>query len=69
METIYLQLNLPTSILKRIGNEFLRTFDEMVECARQQKMIDIQVAGTASTDGASQVRTTFLDYDSMSDGN
>lgn len=58
------QLNLPTSILKRIGNEFLRTYDEMVECAEQQKMIDIQVA---STDGASQVRTTFLDYDSMSD--
>tara|TARA_B100001059_G_scaffold81781_1_gene79826 strand:+ start:5078 stop:7573 length:2496 start_codon:yes stop_codon:yes gene_type:complete len=61
------QLNLPTSILKRIGNEFLRTYDEMVECAKQQKMIDIQVAGTASTESASQVRTTFLDYDSMSD--
>lgn len=61
------QLNLPTSILKRIGNEFLRTYDEMLECARQQKMIDIQVAGTASTGSASQVRTTFLDYDSMSD--
>lgn len=61
------QLNLPTSILKRIGNEFLRTYDEMVECAKQQKMIDIQVAGTTSTEGASQVRTTFLDYDSMSD--
>lgn len=61
------QLNLPTSILKRIGNEFLRTYDEMVECARQQKMIDIQVAGTGTPGGASQVRTTFLDYDSMSD--
>ena len=61
------QLNLPTSILKRIGNEFLRTSDEMVECAEKQKMIDIQVAGTASTESASQVRTTFLDYDSMSD--
>jgi len=62
-----IQLNLPTSILKRIGNEFLRTSDEMVECAEKQKMIDIQVAGTSTPDGASQVRTTFLDYDSMSD--
>ena len=61
------QLNLPTSILKRIGNEFLRTSDEMVECAEKQKMIDIQVAGAGTSEGASQVRTTFLDYDSMSD--
>eukprot|EP00944_MAST-04C_sp_MAST-4C-sp1_P003595 g3595.t1 len=61
------QLNLPTSILKRIGNEFLRTYDEMVECAKQQKMIDIQVASAGTSQGASQVRTTFLDYDSMSD--
>ena len=62
-----IQLNLPTSILKRIGNEFLRTSDEMVECAEKQKMIDIQVAGAGTSEGASQVRTTFLDYDSMSD--
>ena len=61
------QLNLPTSILKRIGYEFLRTSDEMKECAEKQKMIDIQVAGAGTSEGASQVRTTFLDYDSMSD--
>ena len=61
------QLNLPTSILKRIGYEFLRTSDEMKECAEKQKMIDIQVAGAGTSQGASQVRTTFLDYDSMSD--
>jgi len=51
------QFNLPKEILQRIGNEFFKTPEEML--ARAQAMRPAAVP--------EPVRTTFLDYDSMSD--
>ncbi len=51
------QFNLPRDIIKQIGDDFFKTPQEMVERAQAMRPAAVP----------EPVRTTFLDYDSMSD--
>ena len=51
------QFNLPRDIIKQIGDEFFKTPQEMLERAQAMRPAAVP----------EPVRTTFLDYDSMSD--